>query len=238
MGVHGFMTYVRDDKSKTNTSLKDLIKSDPSKNWIGIDMSILIVKAIRSSQNIIDLLFAVPPRPIDDLSNRICADLSIYKEHGFTIVCVFDGCAHKLKKEQAYLNRYGKNEELKKELQSLYEVSTFESNEDEVANTERVRSIRKGLASFNRPDLLRDMIERIKNEFGNNAVIIGAPFEADLFKQGIIDYVYTNDTDLIVLGCDVILNIRKTKEGKFWMMMRQRANDNASYEEANLKRFF
>ena len=153
MGVHGFMTYVRDDKSKTNTSLKDLIKSDPSKNWIGIDMSILIVKAIRSSQNIIDLLFAVPPRPIDDLSNRICADLSIYKEHGFTIVCVFDGCAHKLKKEQAYLNRYGKNEELKKELQSLYEVSTFESNEDEVANTERVRSIRKALlASFNRPD--------------------------------------------------------------------------------------
>ena len=53
------------------------------------------------------------------------------------------------------------------------------------------------------------MIKRIKNEFGNNAVIIGPPFEADhqlasLFKQGIIDYVYTNDSDLIVLGCDVI----------------------------------
>ena len=53
---------------------------------------------------------------------------------------------------------------------------------------------------------------------------VGAPYEADhqlaaLFHQGIIDYVYSIDSDLSVLGCDTIDNVfynKDTKKYKCW----------------------
>ena len=66
------------------------------------------------------------------------------------------------------------------------------------------------------------MINCIKKRFGDQAICVGSPFEADhqlalLSNQGIIDYVHTNDSDLIVLGADVVLNLNK-KNGKCWHM--------------------
>ena len=67
-------------------------------------------------------------------------------------------------------------------------------------------------------------MERIKKDFCENAVLIGAPFEAHhqlvaLYKQGIIDYDFTDDSDLIVLRvglrlwCDPTVNTQKSLKG-------------------------
>ena len=96
MGVKDFMPFVRDSGTATNTRLQDLIRKYPSKDWIGIDMSILLISAIKSSPNFIDLLFAIPHRPIDGLNDKICSSLSVYVNNGFTVACVFDGTAHQL----------------------------------------------------------------------------------------------------------------------------------------------
>ena len=90
MGVKDFMPFVRDSGTATNTRLQDLIRKYPCKDWIGIDMSILLISAIKSSPNFIDLLFAIPHRPIDGLNDKICSSLSVYVNNGFTVACVFD----------------------------------------------------------------------------------------------------------------------------------------------------
>jgi len=43
----------------------------------------------------------------------------VYVKNGFTVACVFDGTAHQLKQDQAYVSCYGKNEELKLEMEEL-----------------------------------------------------------------------------------------------------------------------
>ena len=213
MGVKDFMPFVRDSGTATNTRLQDLIRKYPSKDWIGIDMSILLISAIKSSPNFIDLLFAIPHRPIDGLNDKICSSLSVYVNNGFTVACVFDGTAHQLKIDQAYVSRYGKNEELQLELEELYKQTLFSSAEEENINIAKVKAIRRTLATFNRPDLLHSLTKAIKTQFDNKAICIGAPFEADhqlaaMYNQGIIDYVFSNDSDLSVLGSDVIYNTK------------------------------
>jgi len=119
MGVKDFMPFVRDSATSTNTNIKDLIQTFPGKDWIGIDMSILLISVIKWSPNFIDLLFAIPHRPIDGLNDKICSSLSVYVKNGFTVACVFDGTAHQLKQDQAYVSCYGKNEELKLEMEEF-----------------------------------------------------------------------------------------------------------------------
>lgn len=67
------------------------------------------------------------------------------------------------------------------------------------------------------------MMERIKKDFCENAVLIGAPFEPDhqlvaLYKQGIIDYDFTDDSDLIVLRVGFI---KRVGEVLFWHMTHE-----------------
>ena len=49
----------------------------------------------------------------------------MFVDAGFSIVCCFNGMAGPLKQNQAYLSRYGKNVELAKEMEDLYNVETF-----------------------------------------------------------------------------------------------------------------
>ena len=56
---------------------------------------------------------------------------------------------------------------------------------------------------------IKDFLEKV---YPGKVSHIGAPYEADhqlaaLFHQGIIDYVYSIDSDLSVLGCDTIDNV-------------------------------
>jgi len=226
MGVKDlFSPFIRDNATATNTSLKDLIKDHPEKDWIGIDMSILLISAIKSSPNFIDLLFSIPQRPIEGLNDKICHSLSVYVNAGFTIVCVFDGRAHPLKRDHAYISRYAGNEQKEEDLRLLYDKSTFDSVEDEESNISRAKALRKDLATFSRPDLLYSLKVEIKRRFREKAICIGAPFEADhqlgaLTNQKITDYVFTNDSDLCVLGTDVVVNTKP--DGKCWLMPRDK----------------
>ena len=52
MGVLGMMSpFIRDDQTKTNTSIHDLLQSHPTKTRIGLDMSIIIVSSLRSQRS-------------------------------------------------------------------------------------------------------------------------------------------------------------------------------------------
>ena len=219
MGVQDLSPKIRPSTKSTNTNLDELIKnrSSPKDTWIGIDMSILLVSISKSNPNIIEQLFSRPICPIHSLNQKIIDKLQVYFECGVTVVCVFDGLPGQLKTDHAHRTRYGNNAELKTELNELYSVTSFESNEDEDNNIKRVRQIRKKLASVNRPDLLFEIKSSLKTKFKERIIFIGSPFEADhqlasLFNQEIIDYVFTNDSDLSVLGKDVILNMRSDKK--------------------------
>ena len=157
MGVKDFMTIVRPSIRATNTSLKVLIEDHPEKDCIGVFMSILLIQAIKSCQSIITQLFTDPEVPINELNEKVCDKLEVYVKAGFTIFCVFDGLPGKLKKDHAYLSRYGKNEEKKTELEELYKVKSFTSTAEEEINISKVKALRKHLATFNRPDLLFEL---------------------------------------------------------------------------------
>ena len=62
---------------------------------------------------------------------------------------------------------------------------------------------------FDHTDLLHDIIETVKKIFGGNVFTIGAQFEADhqlaaFFVQNLVNYIYTDTSDLSVLGCNII----------------------------------
>ena len=221
MGVKDLMPLIRDSPKSTNTSLKQLINEHPSKTWIGIDMSILIIRSLKSSPRQCAQLFCEPKIPIDDLYNNICKELQVYIEHGFTTVCVFDGMTPKLKKDLAHMTRYGDNDTKREELASLLSATQFTSSAEENRNVARVKQLWKDLASFNRVDLVYDLVSMIKKRFGKKAICIGAPYEADhqlaaLSHQGIIDYAYSIDSDIPLLGCDLVTNTKL--DGKCFMI--------------------
>jgi len=61
---------------------------------------------------------------------------------------------------------------------------------------------------------IKDFLEKV---YPGKVSHIGAPYEADhqlvaLFHQGIIDYVYSIDSDLSVLGCDTIDDVCYSKK--------------------------
>eukprot|EP00979_Chaetoceros_neogracilis_P019176 scaffold11921_cov841-Chaetoceros_neogracile.AAC.1 len=71
------MPVVRPKLNSTNTDLDTIIKNhsdsyqESSPVRIGVDMSILLVQAVKSSSACIDLLFAKPIRPVDGLNDKI-----------------------------------------------------------------------------------------------------------------------------------------------------------------------
>jgi hypothetical protein len=77
MGVKDFMTIVRPSTKTKNTSLKALLKEHPEKDCIGVDMSIILIQAIKSCQSIITQLFTDPQVPIDSLNEKVCAKLEV-----------------------------------------------------------------------------------------------------------------------------------------------------------------
>ena len=114
-----------------------------------------------------------------------------------------------LKENHAHQGRYGKHKEKQLRLFELYKIESFECLADEQKAIKEVKALRKCLAGFNRSDILFHLVRAIYENFGKNVVCVGAPFESDhqlasLYMQNAIDYVATIDSDLIVLGTNVI----------------------------------
>lgn len=218
MGVKDLMPKIKGGIK--NIELKKLVDdNEQGETWIGVDMSILLIQSIKSSPTLIEHLFTVPFRPVNDLNEKVCEKLKPLFECGAYIVCVFDGLPGQLKKDYAHKVRYGQTTEWKEQLQALYNENP-NSPEEEDMLFEKVKDLRKKLASVNRPDLLYSLKLTMEQRFGKqNFVCIGSAFEADhqlasLSRQKIIDYVWTNDSDLSCLGCDVILNLKYNGQKK------------------------
>jgi hypothetical protein len=241
MGVLGFMSpFIRDDNTMTNTSIHDLLHDHPTKNRIGLDMSIIVVSSLMSQKatNLHNLFHSDPKVPIPKLSEKVVNQVRQFittectvkdkngkqrkvQEDAFEkVFCVFDGATHSHKKRHAHQSRYSSRNNKKKQLQELYAITSFPTKFEEEEALEKVKKLRASLMYF-RPDLLHDVIESLKKTFGDKVVMIGAPFEADhqlvtLFNLNIIDYVYSNDSDLSCCGADLITNLKPN--GKCWLM--------------------
>ena len=236
--------YVRDSKTATNTSIKTLLAKSPIKNRIGLDMSIIIVKAMRNKNatNIHSLFHSDPLVPIPDLTEKVIQEVQqfattkqqIVNEKGKSetvelkafdkIFCVFDGATHPLKERHAHQVRYSRSGEKRDRLEEIYNTKKeFTSKFDEDQVLKEVRNLRCELMHL-RADILHDILEALKKKFGNQVIIIGAPFEADhqlaaLFHLNIIDYVFSDDSDIICCGADLITNVQKN--GKCWFISFQ-----------------
>ena len=106
MGVQEMPKCIRENMTVTNFTLKNLLELSPTKHSVGVDMSIIIVSSILASPNIIYHLFAKPDHPIDALTTKVVDFLNIFHKNGFITYCVFDGLAHKLKRDVANKSRY------------------------------------------------------------------------------------------------------------------------------------
>jgi len=102
MGVKGLSTpIIRDSATAKNANIKKLLEKDATKNIIGIDMSILIVKALLGSPNSVSLYHSDPKQPLPEVTDKVVSSVKMYISEGYKAVCVFDGITHKLKAERA-----------------------------------------------------------------------------------------------------------------------------------------
>ena len=221
MGVKGLTApIIRDSVTAKNANTNKLLEKDETGNIIGIDISILIVKAIMGSPNSVSLYHSDPKQPLPEVTDKVVSSVNTYVSAGYKAVCVFDGITHKLKAERAHVERYEKDQDLKVELDNLYNIRNFDDKESLRVSIERVNTIRKKLCRT-RADMIHDIKCKLEKKFGEKVVCVCAPYEADhqlaaLFHQKIIDYVHTIDSDLICLGADMIIDT--TVSGDCWYM--------------------
>ena len=77
-----------------------------------------------------------------------------------------------------------------------------------------MENVMKLRTSLIRPSeyIIHDIVQCLKQTYKDKVTIVGSPFEADhqlaaLFHQNVIDWVYTEDADLICCGTNVITSI-------------------------------
>jgi len=224
MGINGLsVPVIRDKSTAKNADINKLLEQSPGKNIVGIDMSVLIVKAMLSSPNAVSLYHSEPKQPLTEVTSKVTESVRTFISSNYKVVCVYDGITHKLKEEGAHVHRYGKNELLKRELNTLYDKAKdgFDNMESMTISIDRVNALRKKLCRT-RPDIVHDIKNNLENKFKEDVVCVCAPFEADhqlasLFRQGAIDYVHTIDSDLVCLGADMMIDVNK-ETGSCWLM--------------------
>ena len=91
-----------------DTSLKCLIEGHPSKNRIGVDTSVLIIKHLKSSANAINCIHSKPLLPVNTLGKFCCDIVCPMIQNGFLVFMVFDGASHPLKKSSEHRRQIGK----------------------------------------------------------------------------------------------------------------------------------
>ena len=188
MGVSDLMSpYVRDGKTATNTSIQTLLQNFPTKNRIGLDMSIIIVKSMRNKNatNIHNLYHSDPKVQLPDLTDKVIQEVEQFSSFKQQIVdekgkatikqvkafdkifCVFDGASHPLKELHAIAIRYSSLPEKKQRLEEIYRTKKkFESKLEENKILEEVKQLRVELMSF-RPDILHDILKALREKFGS-----------------------------------------------------------------------
>jgi len=218
MGVQDLSKMIRKDKLVTNTSLKLLRLCSPLKDRIAIDISVVIVPHLSATASAQSLLHSKPFLPVPSIAAKVVKFLRPLIEADFLLFLVFDGATASIKHHE-HLRRYGDKEEKLRRLDELYDNTIDGTRLLEKDDLEEVLKLRKGLLSL-RPDIIFDIMEKVKSAYPDRVYFVGSPFEADhqlasLFHQDVVDYIYTIDSDLTVCGTDVITNL--SDNGSCWV---------------------
>ena len=222
MGVQGLSTpYIRDKGNTTNHDVRTLAGQNDDL-IIAFDMSYFMMKAIHSTPSISSKFHCVPKLPLPELTDKVIHMIKSYFQNGMNkAILVFDGLTPPLKENYAHSKRYANNEQYRTRLSELYAKEQFATELEEKHDIAEVRKLQKALCSIRR-DMVHDVITRAIRAFGDSVRCVGSCFEADhqlaaLFRQGIVNYVATIDSDLICLGSNVIVNM-DANSGKCWAM--------------------
>ena len=211
MGVQGLSTpYIRDKVNSTNNDVRALAEQNDDLT-IAFDMSYFMMKAIHSTPSISSKFHCVPKLPLPELTDKVIHIIKSYFQNGMKkAILVFDGLTPPLKENHAHSKRYANNEQHRMRLSELYAKEQFATELEEKSAIAEVRKLQKGLCSIRR-DMVHDVITRARQTFGDSVRCVGSCFEADhqlaaLFRQGIVNYVATIDSDL------------NANSGKCWAM--------------------
>ena len=227
MGVEGLSTpYIRDHKNATNAKFDEVTKNSELPVVVGFDISVMIISLMRQNSSMISLYHTEPKVPMPELAEKVAAQLRSCFKHGMgKAVLAFDGLTHKLKKDHAHKTRYKNLEASQEELRRLYGISSFATQTEDNVAIARVKKLRAELSPI-RQDIIHSIKTKVEDVFGDKVVCIGSPYEADhqlasLYKQGIIDYVVTTDSDLICLGATVLIGMNLSSSA-CWIMTMQK----------------
>ena len=140
----------------------------------------------------LDAAFMVPPVPVQSVAAEVDSIISTVKQAKFRPIVVLDGQRHPPK----YLTNKKRYKRVPQELEALNELY-----KDPNATIKAIRKQQKKCVMV-RPDVLYEVVRKAEDA---GAVVICAPFEADhqliaLDRQGIADFVITDDSDLPFQG--------------------------------------
>lgn len=194
MGAKDGAPLLRPSKKYTHSlsSIRNLHPKDGDDPLVAVDISILIVRALKT-KDVITEFFMEPPVPVKKVIPYIKSRLDLLRNHKFRPILVFDGQRCPAKADETrkrYQNIPAKTETLGR----AYSGQTTLSMDD-------VLKLRKE-STFVREDILYEVVNMAKEE---GMPVVGAPFEADhqivsLAMQGVVDYVFTDDSDLPFIG--------------------------------------
>ena len=196
MGIKDLAPHLRDYKNPVNHL------SEIKHKVLGIDVSILSVRFLVGNSNAIDRYHMLPKVPYLELIHGYFGNIiSVFQKYNVSCVFVFDGCRNPLKSEENE-RRQSKIKNAEEELQKLYR------NAQEVPSF-YLRKLKRDSVKVDEY-FLAELISYFKR---NSQVFIIAPCEADsqlvyMQNKSIIDYILSEDTDLIALGAtNVVQNV-------------------------------
>lgn len=196
MGINGLPPLLRDPKNLRH-DLKDC-----RAGTVGIDCSILTVKFLHSDPMHIDRYHMLPRVPYGELlHNYFNRFISFFKKYSMPVIFVFDGQRNPLKKNTNDQRQLPIDNSMK-QLQDIYK-------KNEKADQSHINMLRKKAITVD-VELVSELIEYFKS---SNITYLIAPVEADgqlvfMQKQNIINYILSEDSDLVVLGgTNIIQNL-------------------------------
>lgn len=140
----------------------------------------------------VDLYYNIPTTKYCD---RFKQKINILRQHNITPIIIFDGDALPSKKHTNDI-RKEKKEKIRNEIKKLLSEN----------NTRKAHELMKQCVSISK-EMLDNVIRMLDIE---NIKYIVSPYESDaqmcyLQRVGYVDYIITEDSDLIAFGCDKIL---------------------------------
>ena len=161
------------------------------------DVSCSLHPATRSSESAAEF-HTVPPAPITALGGYLDNQVRMFTRHGIKLIAATDGADHPCK--LAGIKRIADARKKTSKLKALY-------RRGRIADYNALQKLRKETTRV-RPDILAQAIYHLRDKHGITCV--GAAFEAewqcvDMARRGVVDAVYSVDSDCVALGSPITI---------------------------------